>query len=153
MRNAESPCARPGKEMVTIKENILTVEDYLSLRAAVGWKTLPYEQAERTLKNSLYNVCALSEDGTKLGMGRLVGDATYICYIQDLIVIPEAQTQGVGSQLITALTNYAESLRIPNTTMMLCLMCAKGREPFYLKHNFIARPTETLGPGMIRYLQ
>lgn len=36
--------------------------------------------------------------------------------------------------------------------MMLCLMCAKGREQFYEKHNFIARPTDALGPGMIQYV-
>jgi hypothetical protein len=37
--------------------------------------------------------------------------------------------------------------------MMLDLMCAKGREPFYEKHGFIARPTKDLGPGMIQYLE
>ena len=37
--------------------------------------------------------------------------------------------------------------------MMLDLMCAKGREKFYQKHGFIARPTDDLGPGMIQYLE
>jgi hypothetical protein len=36
--------------------------------------------------------------------------------------------------------------------MMFGLMCAKGREQFYEKHGFIARPTSALGPGMIQYL-
>ena len=36
--------------------------------------------------------------------------------------------------------------------LLLDLMCAKGREPFYEKHGFIARPTKDLGPGMIQYL-
>jgi hypothetical protein len=31
-------------------------------------------------------------------------------------------------------------------------MCAKGRETFYEKHGFVARPTDALGPGMIQYL-
>ena len=30
---------------------------------------------------------------------------------------------------------------------------AKGREKFYKKHGFIARPTESLGPGMIQYIE
>ena len=102
---------------------------------------------------SLFTICAKDEDGTLLGMGRLVGDGAYICYIQDLIVVPEAQGRGVGSMMIKRLSEYAESLKLPGTTMMLCLMCAKGREPFYEKHGFLARPTETLGPGMIRYLE
>ena len=37
--------------------------------------------------------------------------------------------------------------------MMLCLMCAKGREVFYEKHGFTARPTRQLGPGMIQYIR
>ena len=36
---------------------------------------------------------------------------------------------------------------------MLCLMSAKGREGFYHKFDFISRPTDTLGPGMIRYIK
>ena len=39
------------------------------------------------------------------------------------------------------------------TTMMFDLMCAKGREEFYKKHGFIARPTKDLGPGMIQFIQ
>ena len=37
-----------------------------------------------------------------------------------------------------------------DTEMMFDLMCAKGRERFYEAHGFLARPTEKLGPGMIR---
>ena len=39
------------------------------------------------------------------------------------------------------------------THLMLDLMCAVGREPFYHKHEFISRPTDKLGPGMIRYIR
>ena len=48
--------------------------------------------------------------------------------------------------------SYVESITLEGTEMMLALMCAKGREGFYLKHNFIARPTDNLGPGMIKYI-
>ena len=44
------------------------------------------------------------------------------------------------------------SLTEEGTEMMLDLMCAKGREQFYSRHGFLARPTEHLGPGMIQYL-
>lgn len=96
---------------------------------------------------------AAYHDGELVGMGRLVGDGAVICYIQDLIVVPNIQAHGIGSMLIERLIAYATSLGIPDTTMMLDLMCAKGRESFYQKHGFIARPTEDLGPGMIQYLQ
>jgi len=98
-------------------------------------------------------VKAVDENGYILGMGRIVGDGAVICYIQDLVVIPEAQGKGVGSMIINALIDYVKSIKDEGSTMMLCLMCAKGREPFYEKHSFIARPTEALGPGMIQYLR
>ncbi len=139
--------------MIKIIENDISIDAYLDLRKTVGWKEVPREQAERAIAGSLLTLRAVDEEGRDLGMGRLVGDGAYICYIQDLVVRPDAQGLGVGSALIRHLTAYAESLKIPGTTMMLCLMCAKGREPFYLKHDFIARPTEQLGPGMIRYLK
>ena len=88
-----------------------------------------------------------------IGMGRIVGDGAVICYIQDLIVLPEFHGRGVGSALIRHLCDYVKSLSADGEEMMLALMCAKGREPFYEKHGFVARPTETLGPGMIIYLK
>ena len=86
-------------------------------------------------------------------MGRIVGDGAVISYIQDLIIIPEYQKKHIGSQLIQHLINYVDNITAENTRMMLCLMCAKGREEFYIKHGFTARPTDSLGPGMIQYIQ
>lgn len=139
-------------KMIEIRVNAVTVQDYLTIRAKVGWKTLLEEQAVRALQNSLYVAGAYDKERL-VGMGRLVGDGAVICYVQDLIVIPEYQHVGVGSMVLEALIKYAENLRMENSEMMLCLMCAKGREKFYEKHKFIARPTDGLGPGMIQYLR
>lgn len=138
--------------MITIKENSLTTAEYLTIRQQVGWKRLKEEQAEKALKNSLYIVAAYKED-TLVGMGRIVGDGAVICYVQDLIVVPESQGNGIGSIILSRLTKYVEELRENGSEMMFCLMCAKGREAFYEKHQFIARPTSQLGPGMIQYLK
>ena len=85
-------------------------------------------------------------------MGRVVGDGAVISYIQDLVVIPDAQGRHIGGKILDHLKNYVESITEPQTRMMLCLMCAKGRESFYEEHGFIARPTDSLGPGMIQYI-
>ena len=85
-------------------------------------------------------------------MGRLVGDGAVICYVQDLVIPPQAQGYGIGSLVLSRLTQYVESLRLPGTEMMFDLMCAKGRERFYEAHGFLTRPTEKLGPGMIQYM-
>lgn len=138
--------------MMIFDENNLTVEQYLHLRQQVRWKPLDQQQAQKALANSLYVLSAYHDDEL-VGMGRLVGDGAVICYIQDLIVVPNIQTHGIGSMIIERLIAYAASLGFPGTTMMLDLMCAKGRETFYQKHGFIARPTDELGPGMIQYLQ
>lgn len=137
--------------MIQIKENQLDVQTYLSLRKKVNWKELSKEQAKKALENSLITICAVKGD-EPIGMARMVGDGAVICYVQDLIIIPEAQGQGIGSMLLEYIKKYAESLVEPGTQMMLDLMCAKGRESFYEKHGFIARPTNALGPGMICYL-
>lgn len=138
-------------EAVELIDNQITVEDYLKLRARVGWKRLSGEQAARALENSLL-VTGAYLAGQPIGMGRIVGDGAVICYVQDLIIPPQAQGLGVGSVILKHLQAYAESLRLPGTELMLDLMCAKGRETFYESHGFISRPTERLGPGMIQYL-
>jgi GNAT superfamily N-acetyltransferase len=138
--------------MITLVENDISKQEYLYLRSKVGWRVLSDTQAELAISNSIYFLKAYDDENNLVGMGRLVGDGAVICYIQDLVVIPECQGRGVGSVIIEGLKQYAEGLRQDDTTMMLCLMCAKGREPFYLKHGFTARPTQDLGPGMIQYL-
>ncbi len=138
--------------MITLEENTLTVSDYLKLRECVGWKRLGVKQAENAIKGSLYIVTAYDDDKL-VGMGRIVGDGAVISYIQDLIIIPEVQRNGVGSMIIEKLKTFAASLKSDGNEMMLCLMCALGREEFYKKHGFIARPTENLGPGMIQYIK
>lgn len=138
--------------MIKFSEDRLSVAEYLGLREAVGWKKLTERQAELALENCIYCISAYDE-GRLIGMGRIVGDGAVICYIQDLIVLPEYHGRGVGSALIKHLKNYVQSLSADGEEMMFALMCAKGREGFYEKHGFIARPTEKLGPGMIMYLK
>lgn len=138
--------------MITLYENKISVDEYLAIRSKVGWNVLSDEQAQKALENSLIVVGAY-EDGELVGMGRIVGDGAVICYIQDLIVVPEYQKHGVGSMMIHRLIEFVDGIRQPDSQMMLCLMCAKGREHFYEKHGFLARPTDNLGPGMIQYLK
>lgn len=130
------------------QDNDLDLSTYLKLRYEVGWKPLTEEQAKRAIENSLYTVVVYDND-EPIGMGRIVGDGAVICYIQDLIVIPQYQKQGVGHMIMESLIDYVNKIKIPGTDIMLDLMCAKGRESFYKRYGFIARPTEQLGPGMI----
>ena len=69
-------------DMIELIDNKLTVDEYLKLRALVGWKKLSREQAQKALDNSLLVVGAYLA-GQPIGMGRLVGDGAVICYVQD----------------------------------------------------------------------
>ncbi len=137
--------------MVELVENKLDVDTYLTLREKVHFHKLSRQQAKRGLDNSLYTLLAL-KDGQPVGMGRIVGDGAIICYVQDLIILPEVQRQGIGGQILEALKDYVTAQAIDGTMIMFDLMCATGREEFYKKHGFISRPTDKLGPGMIQYL-
>ena len=137
--------------MVQYVEDQLDIDTYLELRKAVEFRPLTRDQARKALNNSLYILTAF-QNGRAVGMGRVVGDGAVICYVQDLIIRPEVQGQGIGGTILQNLKDFVLRLGYPGTTMMLCLMCAKGREEFYEKYGFIARPTEDLGPGMITYL-
>lgn len=137
--------------LLELRENCIDIDTYFKMRRAVGWKELSREQAQKALDNSLLTV-GLYVANQPVGMARLVGDGAVICYIQDLIIHPNAQRLGGGSMIMEHLKAYVESITEDGTEMMLDLMCAKGREPFYKKHGFIARPTDTLGPGMIMYI-
>ena len=134
-----------------LKDNVLDVNTYLNLRKAVDGKPFTEEQAKKAIEGSILTVVAYDEE-RPVGMGRIVGDGAVICYIQDLIVIPEYQGKGVGQMIMESLIDYVEELRLPDTQIMLDLMCAVGRENFYKKYGFISRPTERLGPGMIMYI-
>ena len=138
--------------MVELKDNVLDLDTYLGLRASVGWKVLKDEQAVRAIKNSLFTVTAYIDE-KPVGMGRIVGDGSVICYVQDLVVHPMYQKLGVGGMLMNRLVDFVENSKEPDSEIMMCLMCAKGREPFYKKYGFIARPTDNLGPGMIQYIK
>ena len=139
------------KIMITLKENVLDVDTYLALRASVNWKKLTLEQATKPLEHSLFTVTAYDGD-RPVGMGRIVGDGVVIDYIQDLVVRPEMQGSGIGRIVIERLIQFVKETKLDDSEIMLCLMCAKGREEFYRRFDFIPRPTDKLGPGMIQYL-
>jgi GNAT superfamily N-acetyltransferase len=135
---------------LTISEMLPSAEDYNCLRIAVGWRPYREEVIKNSLPHSIYCICALVGDQT-VGMARIIGDAGMVYYIQDVIVLPEYQRQGIGTQMMDLIMIYLRAHSHHNT--ILGLMAAVGKEPFYEKYGFTRRPTEKLGAGMTLFWQ
>ncbi len=70
---------------VCIHNSQPTLEEFVTLRAKVGWGETPKKLAQLALDNSLFHVVARNESKL-VGMARIVGDGAMFFYIQDLIV-------------------------------------------------------------------
>ena len=129
-------------------ENGLTAEALAGLRDQAGWQHIEVRQAEKALKNTCFSVAAV-DGGRVVGIGRLVGDGAMIWYIQDVIVVPEYRGSGVGTAIVRKLIESVRREAMPGTSVTVGLMAAKGKEPFYEKLGFCARPSDREGAGMM----
>src|SRR4029453_5568292 len=68
-----------------------TANEFIGLRAAVGWTEPPHDVAERALANSLHVVCLrLRSDAQLVGFGRITGDRAMRFYIEDVAILAGA---------------------------------------------------------------
>ncbi len=130
--------------------NTIDVQDYLNMRAAVGWSTFAIEQATEGLKNS--TIWCIRDQGKPIALGRIVTDHGYIVYIADIIVLPEYQGQGLGRQIMETIMAHIKAQLKPGYRIMAVLVAAEGKDTFYEKFGFIKRPSELFGPGMHQWL-
>ena len=128
-----------------IMDKLPTVEEYNWIRAQVGWGIYQEDVIKKALPNSLYGVCAY-HDGKLIGMARVIGDNGLVFYIQDVIILPKYQRQGIGKQLMDKVMEFIHKNVSHNT--IIGLMSSKGKESFYERYGFTNRPTEKLGSGM-----
>ena len=105
--------------MITIKkQEIVKLEDVLHLYQAVGWTNYTHQpqMLEKALSHSLAIYLALDGDAV-VGLVRLVGDGFSSIFVQDLIVLPSYQRQGIGSTLMKqALSDYKDTYQIQLAT-------------------------------------
>mgnify|MGYP003563649151 FL=1 len=80
----------------------ITLVDVLPIYEAVEWTnyTQNLEMLEVAYKNSLHVLAAFNEKGILVGVLRAVGDGASILFIQDILVTPEYQHQGIGTKLL-----------------------------------------------------
>ena len=127
--------------MFTITEYLTyRAEEVLPLYAAVGWTnyTENPDMLRRAFENSLL-VLAAREGERLLGILRCVGDGASVVFLQDLLVYPERQRQGVGTALFQTMLG-----RFPAVYQLELLTDATGKtDAFYRAQGLL--PAEEIG--------
>lgn len=125
----------------------MTGAEYNELRGSVNWRLLTPGQAERGLAHTAFVVAA--RDGEKIvGMGRMLFDYGYTAYLGDVIVRPEYQGMGIGTEIVTRLKDMVMEVAEQGDKIMFILGAALGKEGFYEKFGFRVRPNDFSGSGM-----
>ncbi len=130
----------------------ISISDYNDLRASVDFIRIRDHRARIALAHSLYTLVAYDGD-TPVGMARVVGDGGYVYFICDVIVRPDYQSHGLGREIIEQVLAWLECQVDSGETIMVNLMSAIGKEPFYEKLGFGKRPFGNHGSGMSRWIQ
>ena len=86
--------------------------EILRLYASVGWTayTDQPEMLRKGFESSMLTLAAYESDQL-LGIIRAVGDGYTVVFIQDILVFPEHQRQGVGSALLQAILGRYSHVR------------------------------------------
>ena len=100
------------------KQEVVKLENVLHLYQAVGWTNYTHQpqMLEKSLSHSL--AIYLAHDGDSVvGLVRLVGDGFSSVFVQDMIVLPNYQRQGIGSALMKkALEDYKDAYQVQLVT-------------------------------------
>jgi len=125
-----------------ILDRVPTVAEHRALFEAVEWHVYAPEAAEVGLRNSLFGVVAL--DGERIiGSGRIVGDGGKFFYIQDFVVRPEYQGQGVGKLMMDRLMAWIEA-NAPHEPFV-GLFATGVAISFYQRYGFDQHPNALTG--------
>ena len=112
---AITPGALSLEKNMEIKEyQTYNEQEIIGLYQSVGWTnyTSCPEMLEKAYKNSLCILGAFEKEKL-IGVVRVVGDGISIVFVQDILVLPKYQRQGVGSALMRAvLEKYASVYQV-----------------------------------------
>lgn len=98
--------------MKYIADKNIAMEQLINLYTSVGWSSYTQNprQLQKAVVNSLFAIGAYDQNQL-VGLIRVVGDGLTIIYIQDLLVNPAYQRQGIGTKLINSVLKKYNSVR------------------------------------------
>lgn len=82
-------------------------DEFFLLYETTGWNangTYTKEQLFKAINNSWYSISAYDNE-ILVGFGRIISDGVYQTFIGDMIVHPEYQKKGIGSEILDLLTD------------------------------------------------
>ncbi|MEV6601622.1 GNAT family N-acetyltransferase [Actinoplanes sp. NPDC051346] len=127
--------------MQIAEERTLEPDEAFGLYDAVGWYgyTKDVGKLVRSLAGSHLVLTVRNADGRLVGLARTVSDGETVCYLQDLLVHPDAQRSGIGRALVEELKRRYEHCRF----FLLSTDAAESPEaeishPFYRALGFVA---------------
>ncbi len=126
-----------------------TAERFIQLRVKIGWDEIDLAMAKKSLECSLFHVVIYSQSQL-IAMGRIVGDGAMYFYIQDVIVDPEHQNQGLGRMVMENIESYLTKNAKKGAT--IGLLAAQGKEEFYKTWSYLERTGAPLGKGMCKFI-
>lgn len=87
--------------------------EVLSLYESVGWSAYTKDPGLllSAIRGSSFVVCARSADGELVGLVRAISDDATICYVQDILVKPAFQKEGVGRALLSCVLEKYQHVR------------------------------------------
>ena len=116
--------------MIYICNETVSVNDLADLRESVGWNRMEKEY-NNPLLTSYYHI-AVYEKEALIGYIDCVSNGVTDAYIQDLMVHPDYQRRGIGTELMTIMINYLKQKHI----YMISVVFEENLKPFYEKFGF-----------------
>ncbi len=131
-------------------EHTAPVSDaFANLRTQVKWQNPDDKTLKVSIENSLFWVTVYDTDKL-IGTGRIIGDGAMYFYIQDVIVAPSYQKQGIGHLVMTHIEDYLSNTCSNGAT--IGLFSAHGKESFYTQYGYVKRDGDVLGLGMCKFI-
>ena len=112
------------------ENKIVSVKALLDLREAVGWCKMESEY-KSPLLTSYYHISAYEKDAL-VGYIDCVSNGVTDAYIQDLMVHPDYQGNGIGTELMNKMIKCLKEKHI----YMISVIFEESLKPFYEKFGF-----------------
>ena len=100
------------------------------LRESVGWNRME-DEYNNPLMTSYYHI-AVYEDGKLVGYIDSVSNGVTDAYIQDLMVHPDYQGKGLGTELMNQMITYLKE----NHIYIISVVFEESLKPFYDRFGF-----------------